>query len=108
MVLQQYQFDRFVENGKLKTEFYKGGQKIRYYHMPFGSGATMCPGRFFAINELKQFLCITLLMYDMQLPAGQQQATIDKSRSGLGIIPPANRIYFRYRVKMNSMQRQGL
>ncbi|KAM9439553.1 cytochrome P450 7A1 isoform 2-T5 [Clarias gariepinus] len=104
----QYQFDRFVENGKLKTEFYKGGQKIRYYHMPFGSGATMCPGRFFAINELKQFLCITLLMYDMQLPAGQQQATIDKSRSGLGIIPPANRIYFRYRVKMNSMQRQGL
>ncbi|XP_053083367.1 zinc transporter ZIP6 isoform X3 [Pangasianodon hypophthalmus] len=25
---QQYQFDRFVENGKVKTEFYKGNQKM--------------------------------------------------------------------------------
>ncbi|XP_060728521.1 cytochrome P450 7B1 [Tachysurus vachellii] len=100
---QEYQFDRFVENGKLKTEFFKGNQKVRYYHMPFGSGATMCPGRFFAISELKQFLSITLLMCDMQLTSGQQHATMDKSRAGLGIMSPANRIFFRYRVKKNTM-----
>lgn len=100
--LQHYQFDRFVENGKLKTEFYKGSEKVRYYHMPFGSGATMCPGRFFAINEIKQFLCITLLTYDMQLIPGQQHATMDKSRAGLGIMPPANHISFRYKVKKTS------
>ncbi|KAF4087918.1 hypothetical protein AMELA_G00077140 [Ameiurus melas] len=104
---QQYQFDRFVENGKMKTEFYKGNQKVHYYHMPFGSGATMCPGRFFALNELKLFFCITLLMCDMQLTAGQQHATMDKSRAGLGIMPPANHISFRYRVK-KCLQRQGL
>ncbi|TTH23514.1 Nucleolar GTP-binding protein 1 [Bagarius yarrelli] len=69
---QQYQFDRFVENGMVKTNFFKANQKIRYYHMPFGSGATMCPGRFFAINELKQFLCITLMMCDMELVAVRQ------------------------------------
>ncbi|KAI5092941.1 25-hydroxycholesterol 7-alpha-hydroxylase, partial [Silurus meridionalis] len=97
---QQYQFNRFVENGKIKTEFYKSNLKVRYYHMPFGSGATMCPGRFFAINELKQFLCITLLMCDLQLNAGQQSATMNKSRAGLGIMPPENQISFRYRLKI--------
>lgn len=91
----------------MKTEFYKGNQKVRYYHMPFGSGATMCPGRFFALNELKQFFCITLLMCDMQLTAGQQHATMEKSRAGLGIMPPANHISFRYRVK-KCLQTQGL
>ncbi|KAK3513705.1 hypothetical protein QTP70_028901 [Hemibagrus guttatus] len=105
---QEYHFDRFVENGKLKTEFFKGNQKVRYYHMPFGSGATMCPGRFFAITELKKFLSITLLIYDMQLTAGQQHATMDKSRAGLGIMLPANQIFFRYRVKKNTIQRQRL
>ncbi|KAI4891440.1 hypothetical protein NFI96_025129 [Prochilodus magdalenae] len=98
---QQYQFDRFVEDGKEKTEFYKGDQKIRYYRMPFGSGATMCPGRFFAINELKQFVCITLLMCDMQLVVGQPKATLDTSRAGLGILPPADHISFRYRPKQS-------
>lgn len=108
VVLQEYHFDRFVENGKLKTEFFKGSQRVRYYHMPFGSGATMCPGRFFAITEVKQFLSIILQIYDMQLTAGQQHATMDKCRAGLGIMPPANHIFFRYRVKKNTMQRQGL
>ncbi|XP_072524623.1 25-hydroxycholesterol 7-alpha-hydroxylase isoform X2 [Salminus brasiliensis] len=99
---QRYQFDRFVKDGKEKTDFYKANQKIRYYRMPFGSGATKCPGRFFAINELKQFVCISLLMCDMQLVVGQQKATLDTSRAGLGILPPANRISFRYRLKQGS------
>ncbi|KAK1790625.1 hypothetical protein P4O66_014506 [Electrophorus voltai] len=96
---QKYMFDRFVEDQKEKTEFYKGDQKVRYYHMPFGSGVSMCPGRFFAINGLKQFVCITLLMCDMQLAAGQKEAVLDTCRAGLGILPPANYISFNYRLK---------
>ncbi|XP_062843928.1 cytochrome P450 7B1 [Trichomycterus rosablanca] len=105
---QQYQFNRFVKDGKVKTDFYKGDQKVRYYHMPFGSGASMCPGRFFAINELKQFVCMTLLTCDMQLIDIHQQATLDNSRAGLGILPPANHISFRYRLKQRGMQTEEL
>ncbi|KAG9278243.1 25-hydroxycholesterol 7-alpha-hydroxylase-like [Astyanax mexicanus] len=104
---QQYQFDRFVKDGKEKTEFYKGDQKIRYYRMPFGSGATMCPGRFFAINEMKQFVCIILLMCDLELAGDQQEATLDTSRAGLGILPPANHIAFRYRLKQHSTEQEA-
>lgn len=96
---QRFQFDRFVEDGKEKTDFYKCGQKVRYYRMPFGSGATQCPGRFFAMNELKQFVCVTLLMCEMQLLDNQQEAMLDNSRAGLGIMPPANQITFRYRTR---------
>ncbi|XP_051984801.1 cytochrome P450 7B1-like isoform X1 [Xyrauchen texanus] len=96
---QQFQFDRFVEDGKEKTEFYKCGQKVRYYRMPFGSGTTQCPGRFFALNELKQFICVMLLMCEMQLPQIQQEAMLDTSRAGLGIMPPANHILFKYRPR---------
>ncbi|XP_066509000.1 cytochrome P450 7B1-like [Hoplias malabaricus] len=96
---KEYQFDRFVEGGKEKTEFYKGNQKVRYYRMPFGSGATMCPGRFFAINEMKQFVCITLLIYEMQLIDGQPKAMLDTNRAGLGILPPTNHVSLRYRPK---------
>lgn len=67
--------------------------------MPFGSGATQCPGRFFAMNEMKQFVCVTLLMCEMQLLDNQQEAMLDNSRAGLGIMPPANPITFRYRTR---------
>uniref|UniRef100_A0A673LZF2 25-hydroxycholesterol 7-alpha-hydroxylase-like n=1 Tax=Sinocyclocheilus rhinocerous TaxID=307959 RepID=A0A673LZF2_9TELE len=101
---QRFQFDRFVEDGRDKTDFYKCGQKVRYYRMPFGSGATQCPGRFFAMNELKQFVCVTLLMCEMQLPENQQEAMLDNSRAGLGIMPPVNPITFKYRTKKNRGQ----
>ncbi len=67
--------------------------------MPFGSGATQCPGRFFAMNELKQFVCVALLICEIQLLENQQEAMLDNSRAGLGIMPPANQITFRYRTR---------
>ncbi|XP_030629852.1 cytochrome P450 7B1 isoform X2 [Chanos chanos] len=99
---RMYRFDRFVEAGREKTDFYKHSQKLHYYRMPFGSGSTQCPGRFFAVNELKQFICVVLLMFQLELPAGQEDARLDTSRAGLGILPPANHITLRYRP--NSLQ----
>ncbi|TRY66309.1 hypothetical protein DNTS_024308 [Danionella cerebrum] len=103
---QRFQFDRFVEDGKEKTDFYKCGQKVRYYRMPFGSGATQCPGRFFALNELKQFVCVTLLMCEMQLMDNQHEVSLDNSRAGLGIMPPANPIPFRFRKTLGGTERE--
>lgn len=39
-------------------------------HMGFGLGNHACPGRFFAANELKIFLCHMLLKYDFKLAEG--------------------------------------
>lgn len=82
-----------------KTDFYKDGQKLKYYLMPFGSGASMCPGRHFAINEIKQFLCLLLLYFKLELEEGQARATLDPSRAGLGILSPSTDVRFRYRLR---------
>lgn len=40
-------------------------------HLHFGSGPHACPGRFFAISEMKLILCQFLLCYDFKYPAGK-------------------------------------
>ncbi|XP_031592560.1 cytochrome P450 7B1 [Oreochromis aureus] len=96
---ETFRFDRYVQNGQKKTDFYKDGQKLKHYLMPFGSGATKCPGRFFAINEIKQFLSVILLYLDLELEEGQSKATLDLSRAGMGVMLPAKDVRFRYRLR---------
>nr|AGN04326.1 cytochrome P450 [Oryzias melastigma] len=97
----KFRFDRFVQNGAEKTDFYKDGQKLRYYLMPFGSGSSMCPGRYFAVNEIKQFLSLLLLYFEMELEEGQPRPALDPSRAGLGILLPSTDVRFRYRLRAN-------
>uniref|UniRef100_A0A3Q2XYR3 Cytochrome P450, family 7, subfamily B, polypeptide 1 n=1 Tax=Hippocampus comes TaxID=109280 RepID=A0A3Q2XYR3_HIPCM len=92
---QTFCFDRFAR----QTEFFKNGQKLRHYLMPFGSGASICPGRFFAVNEIKQFVCLLLLYFDLRLETGQPDARPDASRAGLGIPRPARDVRFQYRMQ---------
>ncbi|XP_070974300.1 cytochrome P450 7B1-like isoform X1 [Oncorhynchus clarkii lewisi] len=94
-----YKFDRYIENGKEKTDFYKDGQKLKYYRMSFGSGSTKCPGRHFAVNEIKQFLSLLLLYFDMEVLEGQKPCTLDPSRAGLGILLPTSDVQIRYRLR---------
>lgn len=64
----------------------------------------MCPGRHFAINEIKQFLCLVLLYLDLDLDldgdgdGDPTRATVDSSRAGLGILFPSTSVRFRYRL----------
>ncbi|XP_048451949.1 cytochrome P450 7A1 [Rhincodon typus] len=97
----EFKYDRFVdENGREKTTFYKNGRKLKYYLMPFGSGTSMCPGRYFAINEIKQFLALLLCYYDMELlDATAPIPPLDNSRVGLGILQPLHDVQFRYQTK---------
>lgn len=39
-------------------------------HLGWGLGNHACPGRFFAANEMKVFLCHALLKYDFKLAKG--------------------------------------
>lgn len=101
--LQEYKFDRFLdETGQEKTTFFRHGRRLRYFYMPFGSGVTKCPGRFFASYEIKQFLTLVLSYFEMELldPA-IKVPLLDQSRAGLGILQPTYDIDFRYKLKCN-------
>ncbi|XP_007894899.1 cytochrome P450 7A1 [Callorhinchus milii] len=97
----EFKYNRFLdENGKDKTTFYKNGRKLKYYLMPFGSGTSICPGRHFAINEIKQFLSLMLCYYDMELlDFTALSPTLNNTRAGLGILQPSNDVLFHYRLK---------
>ncbi|KAM3604187.1 uncharacterized protein V6R79_007519 [Siganus canaliculatus] len=99
----EYKFDRFLdENHQEKNTFYRNGRRLRYFYMPFGSGVTKCPGRFFAVYEIKQFLSLMLAYFDMELldPA-IKVPPLDQSRAGLGILQPTYDVDFRYKLKSN-------
>lgn len=69
--------------------------------MPFGSGATKCPGRFFAVNEIKQFVCLVLLYFQLELEDVSARTKPDPRRAGLGVLSPSTDIRFRYRMHFN-------
>ncbi|XP_044150478.1 cytochrome P450 7A1-like [Bufo gargarizans] len=96
-----FKYDRFLdENGKEKTDFYLKGKKLKYYYLPFGSGRTKCPGRQFAVLEIKQLLTLLISYFDMELADKNAKCPpLDQSRAGLGILPPTNDVDFRFRLK---------
>ncbi|XP_029687167.1 7-alpha-hydroxycholest-4-en-3-one 12-alpha-hydroxylase-like [Takifugu rubripes] len=96
---RSFKYDRFLNpDGSKKTDFYKAGNKVKYYTMPWGSGASMCPGRFFATNELKQFAFLMLLYFEFELiNPNEEIPEIDYSRYGFGTMQPDRDLQFRYR-----------
>ncbi|XP_058033254.1 cytochrome P450 7A1 isoform X1 [Ahaetulla prasina] len=96
-----FKFDRYLgENGEEKT-FYRNGRKLKYYYMPFGTGLAKCPGRWFAINEIKQFLAFLLFYFEVELiDMNVKCPSLDQSRAGLGVLQPSNDIDFKYRLKL--------
>lgn len=98
---QEFKFDRFLdEHGQEKTTFQCRGRRLRYFYMPFGSGVTKCPGRFFAVYEIKQFLALVLAYFDMELLDPAVRAPhLDQSRAGLGILQPTYDVDFRFKLK---------
>lgn len=98
---QTFKYDRYLdESGKAKTTFYSKGNKLKCFYMPFGSGATICPGRLFAVQEIKQFLILMLSCFELELVESQVKCPpLDQSRAGLGILPPLHDIEFKYKLK---------
>ncbi|XP_042522245.1 cholesterol 7-alpha-monooxygenase isoform X2 [Dipodomys spectabilis] len=96
-----FKYDRYLdENRKPKTTFYSNGVKLKYYYMPFGSGAMICPGRLFAVQEIKQFLILMLSYFELELVESHYKCPLlDQSRAGLGILPPLNDVQFKYKLK---------
>lgn len=96
-----FKYDRYLdESGKEKTDFYLRGKKLKYYYLPFGSGKTKCPGRQFAVHEIKQLLTLLISYFDMELvDKNAKSPPLDQSRAGLGILQPTHDVDFRFRLK---------
>lgn len=67
-----YRFLRKREAGDNSSQFVQSGPD---YHV-FGGGRFICPGRFFATNEMKLTMAHILLKYDVRLAQGCEPATI--------------------------------
>ena len=65
-------------------------------HLQFGHGKYACPGRFFAVNEIKMILCKLLLEYDFVYPEGQGRP-VNKTVNENIYPDPAARLLIRKR-----------
>ncbi|XP_004614663.2 5-beta-cholestane-3-alpha,7-alpha-diol 12-alpha-hydroxylase [Sorex araneus] len=94
-----FKFDRFLNpNGTRKVDFYKGGKKVHHYTMPWGAGVSICPGRFFALSEIKLFILMMVLHFDLELINPDAPVPpIDPQRWGFGTTQPSHDVRFRYR-----------
>ncbi|XP_008055411.2 25-hydroxycholesterol 7-alpha-hydroxylase [Carlito syrichta] len=95
---EEFRYDRFVEDGKKKTTFFKRGKKLKCYLMPFGAGTSKCPGRFWAVLEIKQLLVVLLTYFDLEI-IDDRSVGVNYSRLLFGIQYPDSDVLFRYRVK---------
>ena len=70
-----FKWDRFVplQDGKRPT-FFKNGRILRTPVTPFGGGKTHCPGRYFAIAEMKLIISWMLLECDIRFKDGEKPA----------------------------------
>ncbi|MFV8753325.1 cytochrome P450 [Nannocystaceae bacterium ST9] len=91
----RYRFDRFFSETGVE-QFHKRGERVGFALMPFGAGRSMCPGRFFAIAEIKLLVALMLARFDLEL-ADDAWPQLDLTRVGLGIHPPKTELSVRLR-----------
>jgi cholesterol 7alpha-monooxygenase len=111
---EEFVYDRFIERTTTgddddakaipqyaRRKFYDAsGKEIKYHLMPFGGGSSMCPGRFFAANEVRVLVGILAYYCDVELAdANTPLPGIEKSRAGLGILPPERDVALRIRIR---------
>uniref|UniRef100_A0A8C5L6T7 25/26-hydroxycholesterol 7alpha-hydroxylase n=2 Tax=Jaculus jaculus TaxID=51337 RepID=A0A8C5L6T7_JACJA len=98
---EEFRFDRFMEDGKKKTNFYKSGKKLKFYIMPFGFGTSKCPGRYLAVVEIKLLLVVFLTYFDLEL-LDKKPVRRGQSRLLFGVQYPDSNVLFRYKAKARS------
>eukprot|EP01087_Luapelamoeba_hula_P010277 TRINITY_DN271_c0_g1_i1.p1 TRINITY_DN271_c0_g1~~TRINITY_DN271_c0_g1_i1.p1 ORF type:complete len:515 (-),score=105.69 TRINITY_DN271_c0_g1_i1:82-1626(-) len=84
----------------VQPTFSKGGKPVKMALLPFGGGTSHCPGRFFAMNEVKMFVLMSLLWFNMEVRDYVPIPPLDLTRAGLGTFPPAGDMWFRRRWRL--------
>ncbi|XP_043831888.1 7-alpha-hydroxycholest-4-en-3-one 12-alpha-hydroxylase-like [Dromiciops gliroides] len=96
-----FKYDRFLNpDGSRKVAFYKQGKRVKPHMLPWGAGTTVCPGRFFALNEMKMFVFLMVTQYDIELIDQEVMIpSINVKRWGIGATQPIHDVQFRYRIR---------
>lgn len=88
---ESFKFDRFIDP---PSSYRKDGYEVPFGMalMPFGGGATYCPGRKFARNEIKTIAAYLLANFSMSIirPTEGESTNDDVNigRTGAGTLPP--------------------
>ncbi|KAJ6665664.1 hypothetical protein lerEdw1_002034 [Lerista edwardsae] len=98
---EAFKYNRFINaDGTEKADFYKRGEKLKYYTMPWGAGINGCIGKFFAVNSMKQCVFLLLSYFDLELKDPTVKFPgFDTERYGFGMMQPKNDVMIRYRLK---------
>jgi len=67
--------------------------------MPFGAGKTMCPGRYFAKNEIKIPVTLIIRYIEYERLEVNTKPEQMQNRVGVGVVPSKEDIPIRYRYK---------
>ena len=62
---------------------------------PFGGGASLCPGRFFASYEVWVLVACLIWQYDMSVKEGERIPAVDLKRPNLGVMSPIHDVKIR-------------
>ena len=65
-------------------------------YLGFGYGKHACPGRFFAVNELKIAMCYLLMLYEWKFPHGPQKPAV-VAQAVINKKDPKARVLYRRR-----------
>lgn len=76
---------RFVDLSAQETKSQWVGTSTEF--LSFGAGKHVCPGRFFAANELKAMLAYILVTYDIKLASDANGVRPDNEYIGTSVIP---------------------
>ena len=95
-----FKYDRFAkdENGKAPV-FKKNGKRLHRPVDAFGGGLTMCPGRRFAVTEIKSLIATLLLNYDMRWVDGKVPEPPVDTKGIVNTGMPTHDIQFEFRKK---------
>ncbi|KAM4612501.1 prostacyclin synthase [Polymixia lowei] len=98
---QDFQYNRFLNDDLTeKKKFYKSGQRLKYYNMPWGAGKNSCVGKSFAIRGIKQFVFMVLTRLDLEMCDPEAKLPpVNPSRYGFGMLQPNGDLQVRYRLK---------
>lgn len=95
---ESFRWDRFLAVDGPR-QFHKRGKRVAIPLMPYGGGVSMCPGRFFANNEVLQYVGLAVTCLDIELLGPGPLPPHDKRRAGLGVPPPVREVPCRIRRK---------
>ncbi|XP_068598971.1 prostacyclin synthase [Brachionichthys hirsutus] len=101
---QVFKYDRFLNDDMtVKDRFYKNGQRLKHYNMPWGAGSNVCTGKAFAVRAIKQFVLLFLTHFDLELCDPEAKLPpFNPNRYGFGILHPDGDLLVRSRAKDNA------